>query len=389
MKRYIVIIVTAFLFVLPTSVWAKNVNFYDLMYSDDNILLSPGDVIEFSTPYSSWTDIYHIYIDGVRVDDNYYVDENNNPFDDALNSYTISKKVILSGLYDTGDYIMDPYGSNRYYINNMNFVSSDESNNFYRYTEITDGQVFSSGDIINFNIPRGNDLSIYFYDADRELEFAELVYYNVPIKNYLFPEIDGKKAYWKVDFFEDGLYRPGVFPHFYQVNYTEPEFSLKCDDKEIDYGKKTTCHLYVTSKYEMNEFSFDMNLPNFKISNIILPKEVKSTSGERMYNYLINQGYANNGKNVLLLSFDLEGTKNENYIDGIDLMDIDYKDEILTGSYQKVSSKLGIKPSKKDTINLTNPKTYANIIYMLLPLILLFVAFVMVKLFEKENKKKI
>ncbi len=389
MKKYILCFLAAIL-LIPSIVYAKEVNFYDdLMTSSENVILNSGDVVKFHTRYSSWNEIYHIYIDGNRVDNNYYVDDssingNMAALTDALHSYTIQKKVFLSGVESTDQYINSPDGRNKYYIYNMKFISYDEKYKFYNNSEITNGQIFTTNDVIHFDNTVESDISIYIYDKNRNLEYSSLVYTGRPHKNLIFPEINGENAYWRVELFEDGLYTPGVFPHFYQLNYQGPQFTLKCNDKVINYGKKTTCHLYVTSMYEMSSVAFDMDLPNFKISNITLPEEVKNMNGTKKYNFNLNDNYATNGKEVELMSFDLEGTKNENYTDGIDLIDINYKDEILDGSYQKVTGQLQIIPNV-----LTNPQTLTNLFYILLPIMVLLVALSMIKLAEKEGKKKI
>jgi len=383
MKKHLLFLMVFVLLLFPSSVFAKEVSIDDLLYGDDNIILKTGDVVIFES--HDFYKIFHIYIDGVRVDDNYYFSglTSSGLYAESHHSYTVGKNVILSGETRTQQQMIDEEHMTNYDVFNLNFITYKDNYKFYKYTDISDGQTFSSGDIINFNVQRNDDLSIYFYKKNRELDFSELVYFDVPIKNYLFPEVNGEKAYWKVEFFDDGLYLPGVFPHFYQLEYIGPKFTIKCKDKVINYGKKTTCSLCVTSLYEMSDLSFNMDLPNFKISNIDFPDEIENLTGTKQYNFRIASGYVDGGKEVELMTFDLEGTKNENYTDGIDLTNIQYRDELVDGSYDKVTSSLEILPN-----TITNPKTITSLLYLLLPIAVLLVALTMVKLNER-NKKEI
>ena len=175
------------------------------------------------------------------------------------------------------------------------------------------------------------------------------------------------------------MYGSEICPHFYEIDYVEPSFSLICDDKVIKYGQKTTCHLYVTSMYNMKNVAFDMDLPSFKLSNVNVPNKVEMVNGSKNYNLKLDNKYADNGKEVLLMSFSLEGTKNENYTDGVNVIDIQYKDSIIEGTSNSVDSNLQILPNI-----LTNPKTLTNLMYILLPIIVLIILLVLNKVNERR-----
>ncbi len=226
-------------------------------------------------------------------------------------------------------------------------------------------------DIIRYD---NSGVSSYYYDANNQS--IDEVYDRAA---EMLPKYQGKDVFWQVDIFEDGVY-DWPAPHFKLYTYVEPKFSLTCQDKTIDYGQKTKCFVSVIAKEELETVSYDLNIPNFKISDVEYPGHIKSIDGDREYNLRVVEN-KNLDTGMELMSFYLTGTKNESYTDDIKITSIFYRDAVYEGKYEVLRADLEIVPH-----GVNNPKTVSNLILILFPILICACSYFLI-LFEQKKLK--
>lgn len=378
MKKVLKVVFIFIIFMIPSIVLGKTIHIdtnRDSCYSEE-VFFDRGDEVIFDVPDQCNSFYYSIYFN----DNNLFPDLKFGAYPDACNtdfsnSFIVPEDMrLVGGSADYSSSIL--IGSTWYYEFSLLFSSYDKNARIRYISDLNENDVIKSKDILVLE-DTNESQSLRLYDVNGE----QIAYHSLRgnLRTFVVP---GENDYWQLHFINNGVYG-SANPVLQKINYTEPQFSLRCDDKVINYGKKTKCHLYVNTYYEMSRVGFDMELPNFKVSNVVPSKGVSVANGSNKYNFNINEGYAKDGKEVEIMTFDLEGTRNENYTDDIKLTNIKYKDSILEGNYQELKSDLEIIPYK-----ITNPKTLANLLYILLPILVLCFALAMNKLSEK-NKKKI
>ena len=82
------------------------------------------------------------------------------------------------------------------------------------------------------------------------------------------------------------------------------------------------------------------------------------------------------------MTFDVEGTKDNTYLDKITLRNVEFTDEILSGNYKDLDSNLNVI-STKETIS--NPKTGIKLLFIIIPILLLIIVGT-ISLFIKKKK---
>lgn len=359
-----ILCIFSFLFLLmPMTTFAKEYDFNKISYMPTTgnyqfAILHPGDVISFSNTATDHK--YELYIGtDTRLDNNCYAANING----CLNSYTVTKNMYL---LDISNY---RYADNIFTMKPL-FEEYTGKNNIYNITEMVEGHVYKSGDIITFN---NGLMESYYYNEDDTLLYVGN-YRNVE----KVPQYNNKDITWKVTFYSDGGYGLDC-PHFKPFVYEEPKFYLECNDKVIEYGKKTDCTVYVTSKYLLRKVSFDLSNPNFKISDEKPSNAMTVIQGDGEYNYQFPNQYDNSQKYPILY-FRLAGTKPENYTDNIKLVGINYEDEIATARHEDVDGVLSILYD-----SVVNPNTFNNALFILVPIILLSGSLI---IYNRKNKKK-
>ncbi len=348
------------IFLFPIMVLGKEYNFDSEVkieyYAADAEMkeVHSGDVMNFSGNYETRT---FLFVDGEQIGEICSTITTQN----CINSYTADSDML---------YRNEAGGWSNYFYQNYYLIRVPEGATIHNLSKMKQKHLYKSGDVIF--IPTFVQDS-YYYGLDNNLidrfwgRHVEII-----------PQYEGKDVMWQVDFFDDGGYGL-VCPHFKPYNYVSPEFKLTCKDKSIDYGKKTRCFVTVTAVEELEEVSFNLNIPNFKVSDIEYPSNIKSTNGSNEYNLKINENI-NLDTGMELMSFYLEGTKNENYTDDIKITNINYKDTVYEGDYEELESDLNIIP------NVTNPKTLSSLLYILFPIIILSINLIVIKIFERKKK---
>ena len=80
------------------------------------------------------------------------------------------------------------------------------------------------------------------------------------------------------------------------------------------------------------------------------------------------------------MTFELEGTKNEDYVDNISVSNINYRDTLYGNSVDDVQSSYEVIPS-----TFVNPNTIRSLLIIITPLL----AFLIALLIYKKRSKKI
>ncbi len=358
-----IIIVFLIFYFVPIFVFAKTYNYpNDVRYSlyeengKDAVEFLPGDEIIFNTIGSN------IYIDDIKTSDECY------GFSCTENVYIVTEKMYFS--YEKA------------WSNKVNFITKKEENSIYLYSDKSEGKYYKSGDLIAFkNLnyhaaginPRIYDFDdniLYFYDT---FSFAFDTYYTQRVydQGYLLlklPRIDEKDVYWKTSIFDDGAY-DYPSPHFTPIEYFEPKIELKCDKDKINYGEKTKCEVLLESSYKLRNLNFSINQKNLKLSNISYLDGVTNSSND---NKIIKLNFDDNNSFIekkVIVTFDVEGTKDSSYLDNISLENIEYTDEIVTAKYDNLDSGLIITSTKP----LINPETGIKTIFVIIPILLLII----------------
>ena len=170
---------------------------------------------------------------------------------------------------------------------------------------------------------------------------------------------------------------------FTPIEYTEPKIELKCDKDKINYGEKTKCEVYLESPYKMSNLNFSINQKNLKLSNISYLDGVTNSSNDNQ-NMKLSFGDDNSFiEKKVIMTFDVEGTKNSTYLDNISLGNIEYTDEVVTAKYENLNSDLNIISTKP----LTNPETGIRTLFIIMPILVLLVVGGLSVIRRKEYEK--
>lgn len=375
MRKYKMIILSLFvLFIIPTFVSAKSYKFNDFENEFSNIAwpdssaptLKKGDIIDFSDHSSNVT----IFFEDV-ADNNCYGNA-----EGCKTTYTLSDDSMIFVVY----------------YNELVLLKAE--NNIIDYADLVDGHVYKSGDVISnpsmyydayYDVNKDGTCN-YYKDSNGDSLFSNA---NFSSKNYCvqeglvtkLPKYGNKDIMWKLSIVDGALYSP-YYLFFEPYDYKAPVFKLTCDRQSINYGEKAKCSVTANAIYELKDVSFDLSTPNFKVSNPTGTDNVKKVSGSREFNFTINNGSSLINKEFTLMTFNLEATKNEVYVDDVAVVDILYTDDLYSGEYEMLKSDLKVIP------NSSNPKTYRNTLLLTLPILLLMVTMLTLKL-RGEKKKKI
>ena len=357
-KRFLLFLFIILLF--PVAVFAKEykygteINIAEASSGNNMVVLHPGDVIDFtnySNSHRTYLAINHNEVGEICT---------TNAPSDCIRKYTVTNNIMFE-YADWRNFPSDVL---------INFINVNDAN-VYNVYDLKQNHIYKSGDVIFYP---DTLMSSFYYETNNSLLFSG-------IRRCLevIPQYDDEDVYWQVDFFTDGSYGYNA-PHFKVYNYVGPKFSLNCADKSISYGKKTKCYVDVTAINELKEVHFDLNIPNFKISDVSYPNNIDTINGNKEYNLNINSNDDLN-TGMKLMYFYLEGTKNENYTDDIKIVNIEYRDEVYEGNYEEVKADLNIVPS------IINPKTLTNLLFIIIPIILLLVTLIAINISNKKEKK--
>ncbi len=353
MKKYFFTILV--LLLLPVVVSAKTVSddHFNLPGDDATEVIiqtfEPGDIIEFK----------EIAENLINIDD---VDEEGcfGTNSGCSRTYKFTKSVIYEGSRGRGI---------------LKFMSIDKNTKIISVDDLVDGHIYTSGDIIAF--PHIN-YEMNYYDSTGELITNRTAALVGKIEQY-----NDKDITWKLSILGSTNYAP-ISLGFQVFNYIKPTFKLACDKTTLSYGEKTGCAVSAISQYQLKEVAFSLDLPNFKISNPKASNHITMSSNNNKYKFQVENGYGNNNIEFRIMTFDVESTKNGNYIDDIKISDLSYSDDLYEGDYDTIQNNIKVTPSS----SLKNPNTYRNAILILLPFLILGISLIIIKV-ENNMKKKI
>ena len=376
-KKNIIIFLVVIAYILPGSVFAETYNYPDdvknLLYGPDNqnvVEFLPGDEIVFNI------DEGNVYIDGVKASDECY------GLSCSRNIYTVTKKMYFS--YEKA------------WSKKIDFVTNEDGNSTYLYSNAMNGKYYKSGDLIVFKgldyyssginprIYDKEDNLLYYYNTFA-FAFDNFYSYDGQEQGYFLmklPKVEEKDTYWKVSILNDGSYGYPS-PHFTPFDYSEPIVELKCDKDEINYGEKTRCEVCLECSSKMRKLNFLINHNNLKLSNISYLEGVTNSSDD---NQTINLSFGANSNFLekrVIMTFDVEGTKNSTYLDNISLGNIEYTDEVVTAKYNNLNSDLNIISTKP----LTNPETGIKALFVVIPILILLIVSGMSTIRKKKYEK--
>ena len=328
-------------------------------------ILEPGDVLDFSDCYDSFK--YTLFLDGEEITGCY-----GKPSECNL-QYTIKDRIVY------GFYRFPDKRPVELYFNSMS-----DNQELLIYNDSTPDGYYKSGDVIAFYTEKpANEMAFYIYDEKDNLIFSEPYFSSRP-PTYKLPQINGKDVYWKLEsFVTPGEYFSGSCPHFTPFEYKEPKIELKCDKNKINYGERTKCEVCIECTFVINKLEFSMNQNDLKFSNFIFLNGITNSGNNNSIKLNITDNSICNEKKTIM-SFDVESTKDTNYLDTITLKDLAYTDEILTGNYKNLDSNLNIITVKN---NISNPKTGTRLLFIIIPRILLSIIGVL-SLIRRTNYEK-
>ena len=357
MKKTMLFIGIIMMLLVPSIVSAKVYTLDDFPHELSEGMKVPtlktGDSIDFSDQNN-----VNINIDWTPLDKCYGTNS------ECLRTYEVTKPLV----YSTFSY--DDYNHK---WRDIYFTEHEGTGDVYSVNDMIEGRLYHSNDVITF--PSFN-YSIEYYDANGEYIDGDMSTLSAIIKKY-----NNKDVTWKFSILDGSIYAP-ISLGFQVYEYEEPTFKLTCDKKVINYGEKTKCHLSAISKNQLEEISFSLNTPNFKVSNEKPEEHVTTFDGDDKYNYKIAKGYGVNNIELRIMTFDLEGIKNESYTDDVKAINIHYRDNLYQGSYEELKSDLRVIPYK-----LKNPQTYKNIAIIFIPIILLITSMFIMKKYESKKEK--
>ena len=358
----IILIVVAY--ILPISVFAKTYNFSDIF---DNIIFETGDIIDFSGAYDYYSDIKpYLYLDGELISqDCYGIIPNCNL------QFSVQQRMALYNSeydYDTEEL-------------KLFFYKMEPSQEVIVFDDSIMSGYYKTGDIIFFKTEYF-EKTAYFYDNNDNL--LNMLVYGEGRRNaiYKLPKVNDKNMYWRLSVFDDGTYHYPC-PHLTSFEYTEPKIELKCDKDKINYGEKTKCEVYLESPYKMSNLNFLINHNNLKLSNISYLDGVTNSGND---NQIMKLSFDDNNSFIekkVIMTFDVEGTKDSSYLDNISLENIDYTDEVVTAKYENLNSDLNIISTKP----LTNPETGMKALFVVIPILILLIVSGMSIIRRKKHEK--
>lgn len=368
MKKTIFILFISFL-LLPVVANAKVYAYGNTFSLESKTIYEPGDVISFSST------ICKIMVD--RIDTTPAEELN---VDECNPTYTVEKKSVFAGERT----VFKSVNNSRSMYNTVYLKTIDDNSRFYTADDLILNRVFKSGDLIDY-YSSSNGFRFSYYDNNSRI-IDDLIMTYPPYKNFYIslPKYEGNDVYWQMKGMLDLGYS-GFSPIFQLLDYQKPRFSIECEKKSIKYGEKTNCKVVANSIYPLYEVHFDLDNPGFKILNLKILDNVKEIPGTKKYNLEINEEYANDNQIIELLSFTIEGTKNETYADSITMKSLNYRDSILEGEYEEVQDTINIISEK-----VNNPKTSTKeLLYIIIPVVLFMFGYALISFRKKDIKKKV
>ena len=344
----------------------------------EHVILYPGDIIDFSNVNEVGRNFY-LFLNGEKLSNDCFSSS-----ESCLKQYTVTNKMIyVSPIFY--DEVYD-YNTNRSPFKLEFFKLEEDDNKIYFFKSREDdyrpGDVvyYKSGDIILFTHSLGGNTNYYIYDEnDNLIETKQFESSFSQIKRL--PKINNKDVYWKCEYIIGGGYSLPE-PHFTPFIYTEPKIELKCDKNEIKYGEKSSCEVYLECSHKISKLNFSINKQYLMISNIaFFDSVVNSGDDNKNIKLTINDDSFCNEKRVIM-TFDVEGTKDSNYLDKVSLSNIEYTDEIVSANYNDLDSNLNIISTKN---LISNPKTGTRMIFIIIPIIILLIVGIL-SVFKKKNK---
>ena len=370
----IFIIIFTIMLICPMKADAKTYyasDYYSPIYID-KVIYEPGDVLDFTNSFQYYnyghTDILYFYLNNELLSNNCYGND-----ESCIKKLVVNDRMIINKIQRA-----DSNSGIIYEVNLIKLKENDElieknisSVEYWQNDEYTDtNNYYKSGDLIKLystaNLPIG--ISWYVYDDNDNIIENGSFFMNIP-SVFILPKINNKDYYWIMSTKKDnGIYNsPIVF--FRPFYYTEPKIELKCDKDKINYGEKTRCEVYLESPYKMSNLNFSINHKNLKLSNISYLDGITNSSND---NQIMKLSFGDNNSFIekkVIMTFDVEGTKDSSYLDNISLENIEYTDEVLTAKYENLNSDLNIISTKP----LTNPETGIRTLFIIMPILLLII----------------
>ena len=357
----IAILIFTITFIFPIKTDAKT---YYANQSINSIIateiLEPGDIIDFSDSSSlSSPPRFYIYMEDELVTDNCFGIE-----DECQTQFVVENRMIF---HNTNRKSGLEFNINFYKLKNDEEIKA--TINLYQQETPQEhiDSYFKSGDLIKIIFEFDGVATFYeIYDANGNLLEKDGIG-GTPIVLRL-PKINDNDVYWVNTIVRGGVYN---FPTstFTPIEYTEPKIELKCDKDKINYGEKTRCEVYLESPYKMSNLNFLINHNHLKLSNISYLDGVTNSGND---NQIMKLSFDDNNSFIekkVIMTFDVEGTKDSSYLDNISLENIEYTDEVVTAKYENLNSDLNIISTKP----LTNPETGIRTLFIIMPILLLII----------------
>ena len=369
-KSVVLFLLSVFILVVifvPLKVQAKTFVIGSSIYSawqDDFDIIEPGDILDFSNCSSSIK--YDLFLDGEKESECY----GNKP-ECNKTQYIVKDRMVFG------------YAEYEYQIESMYFYKLSPDQELLIYDDSTPDGYYKSGDVFVFLTEKTgpHEMGLFIYNDD-----DDLLYYSdySPYRtlSYKLPKIKGKDVYWKLEsFVTPGNYIYGECPHFRPFDYDEPKIELICDKDKIKYGEKASCEVCLECTHALSKLEFSMTQSDLKFSNFGYSSGITNVGNEQSIKLNISDNNLCTAKKTLM-TFDVEGTKDNTYLDKITLRNVEFTDEILSGNYKDLDSNLNVI-STKETIS--NPKTGIKLLFIIIPILLLIIVGT-ISLFIKKKK---
>ena len=325
----------------------------------DTEILEPGDIIDLSnSSYFPHPNRFYIYMEDELVTDNCFGIE-----DVCQTQFVVENRMIF---HNTNRKSGSEFNINFYKLKNNEEIK--EIINLYQQETPQEhiDKYFKSGDLIKIIFEHtGVSTSNVIYDANGNILETNILD-NAP-KVLRLPKINNKDVYWINTIVRNGGIYNFPTSTFTPIEYTEPKIELKCDKDKINYGEKTKCEVCIECTHAINKLEFSMNQKDLKFSNYSFSNGVTNSGNNNSIKLNITDNNICNEKKTIM-SFDVESTKDTNYLDTITLKDLAYRDEVLTGNYKNLDSNLNIISVKN---NISNPKTGTRLLFIIIPIILI------------------
>ncbi len=340
-KILLVIIISIVL--IPISINAKTITIINIAPVE---IVEAGDIIEFNGIG------YKLYIDNDVPEPGCY----GGPETYCNRQYAVTERMIIGG-HNLTDSEYQP----------LYFYKLSANEEPLTYNDFTEDGFYKSGDLIKFETNNYYGV-FYIYDENHNIISGLDFNYRNP-KVYRLPKLNNKDIYWKVE----SVINPTVYDtfknlHFTPFEYTEPKLELKCNKDSIKYGEKANCELCLECIHNINNLNFSLNQKDLKFSNLKYSSSINNIGDNNRIQLSINDENICNEKKTIM-TFDVEATKDDTYLDKITLNDIEYVDEIVQAKYEDLDSDLNIISNKPST----NPKTGTELLFIMLPFIVLII----------------